>query len=59
LEYDIKTELGPMRVAYRESITKTSEETLILDKKIGGSSLFAELTVRVESTLGEIDMQAI
>jgi elongation factor G len=56
LEYGIKAELGPMRVAYRESINASTEETLVLDKKVGGSSLFAELTVRVESTLGEYDM---
>lgn len=59
LEYGIEAELGPMRVAYRESIGGTAEETLVLDKKIGGSSLFAELTIRVESTIEDFDMQAI
>jgi hypothetical protein len=48
-----------MRVAYRESINTNSEETLIIDKKIGGSSLYAELTLRVESTIGDYDMQSI
>jgi elongation factor G len=56
IEYNIKAELGPMRVAYRESINAFAEETITLDKKIGGSSLYAELTIRVESTLGEYDM---
>ena len=59
LEYNIKAELGPMRVAYRESINTNSEETLVIDKKIGGSSLYAELTLRVESTIGDYDMQSI
>lgn len=48
-----------MRVAYRESINTNSEETLVIDKKIGGSSLYAELTLRVESTIGDYDMQSI
>ena len=35
LEYGIVGELGPMRVAYRESIGKDHELELELDKKIG------------------------
>jgi len=32
LEYKIKADLGPMRVAYRESIGTTNELELTLDK---------------------------
>lgn len=32
IEYGIKAELGRMRVAYRESVSKTAEGELILDK---------------------------
>jgi len=32
LEYGIKSELGKMRVAYRESVSKTASGELILDK---------------------------
>lgn len=56
LEYKLKAELGPMRVAYRESISKTNELELCLDKVIGGSSLYAKLKIRIESTLEDYDI---
>ena len=55
LEYGIKTELGAMRVAYRESVGDSFEEELILDKKIGKSSCYAQLTLKIESTLEDFD----
>lgn len=41
IENKIKADLGPMRVAYRESISSSNEQDLKLEKQIGGSSLFA------------------
>ena len=34
LEYGIKSELGKMRVAYRESAGKTAEAEIVLEKQI-------------------------
>lgn len=59
IEYNIKAELGPMRVAYRESVSQSHELELELDKSIGGSSLYAKLCLRIESTIEEYDMAAI
>ena len=59
IEYKLKAELGPMRVAYRESIGKTHDLELTLDKQVGGSSMYAKLAVRIESTLEEYDMSEI
>jgi translation elongation factor EF-G len=56
IEYKIKSELGPMRVAYRESVGSTQELELEFDKVIGGSSMYAKLKLRVESTLEDYDM---
>jgi translation elongation factor EF-G len=56
IEYKIKAELGPMRVAYRESVGITQDLELVLDKVIGGSSLYAKLKLRIESTLDDYDM---
>jgi len=56
LEYGIVAELGPMKVAYRESVSKTTELELVLDKKIGAHSLYASLKMRIESTLEEHDI---
>ena len=41
LEYNIRGELGPMRVAYRESSGSTAEEEMKLEKQIGGMNMFA------------------
>lgn len=56
LEYGIVAELGPMRVAYRESIGQDNEMELVLDKKIGSHSLYAKLRLRIESTLEDFDI---
>lgn len=45
LEYKLKAELGPMRVAYRESVGESQELELVLDKVIGGSSMYAKLKI--------------
>lgn len=49
-------ELGPMRVAYRESVGQDLELELELDKKIGASSMYAKLKIRIESTLEDHDI---
>jgi elongation factor G len=59
LEYNLKADLGPMRVAYRESVGTTQEFELTLDKTVGGSSMFAQLKFRIESTLEDFDMTEI
>ena len=56
LEYGLVAELGPMRVAYRESIGQNRELELELDKKIGQSSMYAKLKIRIESTLEDYDI---
>ncbi len=59
IEYGMKTDLGPMRVAYRESVSLTQELEVELDKAIGGSSMYAKLKFRIESTLEDFDMTEI
>ena len=56
LEYGIKAELGRMRVAYRESIIDAAEEEVELEKTIGGAHMYCKLKIRVESTLGDVDV---
>lgn len=48
-----------MRVAYRESVGDNLELELELDKVIGGSSMYARLKLRIESTLEDYDMSEI
>ena len=48
-----------MRVAYRESIGSSPELEICLDKLIGGSSMYAKLLIRLESTLEDYDMTDI
>jgi|LauGreDrversion4_2_1035121.scaffolds.fasta_scaffold1190092_1 hypothetical protein len=48
-----------MRVAYRESVGSTQELELEFDKVIGGSSMYAKLKLKVESTLEDYDMTQI
>jgi elongation factor G len=56
LDYGISTELGPMRVAYRESVSEYTEHELELQKTIGGAHMYAKLRIGIESTIGEIDV---
>ena len=56
LEYGLKAELGPMRVAYRESIGETTELEVELDKVVGKQSMYCKLKLQVESTLDEHDI---
>ena len=59
IEYGIEATLGRMRVAYRESVDETIEKELTLERTLGGAHMFAQLTIRVESTLDEIDMTEV
>ncbi len=59
IEYGIKAELGKMRVAYRESVGKTTEGELTLEKQIGGTNMYAKLKLQIESTIDDFDMQDI
>jgi len=55
IDYGISATLGPMRVAYRESVGQTKEIELRLEKQIGGQSLFVQLKMSIESTLEDFD----
>lgn len=59
LEYNLKADLGPMRVAYRESVSESSQLEVVLDKKIGSSSMYAKLLIQIESTLDDYDITEI
>lgn len=48
-----------MRVAYRESIGQDKEIELVLDKQIGGQSVYIKIKMRIESTLEDYDMTEI
>lgn len=41
IENGIKSELGRMRVAYRETIGRAVEDTLTIEKIIGGHNMYA------------------
>lgn len=56
IEYGIKSELGRMRVAYRETIGGAVEETLTVEKVIGGHNMYAQLKMLVETTIDDYDM---
>lgn len=59
IEYKLKSDLGPMRVAYRESVGKTHDLEVTLDKLVGGSSMYVKLLIRIESTLEDYDMTEV
>ena len=48
-EYGISSELGKMRVAYRESASTQVEGQLELQKTIGGAHMYAKLAMSLES----------
>jgi len=56
IEYGIKSTLGRMRVAYRESIAENKMQEEKFEKTIGGAHMFAQLKLQVESMIDEIDM---
>ena len=56
IEYGLKSELGPMRVAYRESVGSSIEKEIELDKVIDKISLYGKIKLRLESTLEEFDV---
>lgn len=59
IEYGIKSTLGRMRVAYRESISETQTIEQTFEKTIGGAHMYAKLTLRVESMNDEVDVAEI
>lgn len=48
-----------MRVAYRESVGKTVQGELILEKQIMNTNMYAKICLQIESTLDDFDMQEI
>ena len=59
LEYELKAELGQMKVAYRESVGETVELELELEKVIDKESMYAKIKLGLESTLEEFDVAEI
>lgn len=49
LDYGIKTHLGTMKVAFRESLSDSSPITFTVEKTVGNRQVFAELTLAVEN----------
>ncbi|PRD30369.1 UNVERIFIED_CONTAM: gfm2 [Trichonephila clavipes] len=47
VEYGIEAYLGPLQVAYRETLSKTVENTHILDKNISGSKHFVKVCLKL------------
>lgn len=45
-----------MRVAYRESVTVSNQDSLVLEKTIGGAHMYASIKIGIESTIEEFDM---
>ena len=43
IEYGIKSTLGRMRVAYRESISDARSKEMVFEKTIGGAHMYAKL----------------
>ncbi|GBM84119.1 Ribosome-releasing factor 2, mitochondrial [Araneus ventricosus] len=47
VEYGINAYLGPLQVAYRETLGKTAEHTHVLDRTISGSKHFVKITMKL------------
>ncbi|KFM72544.1 Ribosome-releasing factor 2, mitochondrial, partial [Stegodyphus mimosarum] len=52
-EYGIDAYLGPLQVAYRESIEKGVEHMHILDKVVGGNKQFVKIILRIYPSQNE------
>lgn len=48
IDYGLESEVGPMKVAYRESVGKLCENNFKLEKVIGNHWQYAELTLSIE-----------
>lgn len=59
IEYGIRADLGRMRVAYRESVGKTTDGELVLEKLINGVNMYAKIQMQIETTLDDFDVQDI
>lgn len=53
LDYGLKSTLGNMRVAYRESVNNITRHSFTLDTSKGGKSQFAEITLEIEGIYPE------
>ncbi|KAF8786092.1 Ribosome-releasing factor 2 like protein [Argiope bruennichi] len=47
VEYGINVYLGPLQIAYRETLGKIVEHTHVLDRAISGSKHFAKITMKL------------
>lgn len=48
IDYGLKTELGKMRVAFRESFSETVTHEMELDQVIGSQKMYAKLKLTIE-----------
>ena len=48
IEYGIKTQLGDMQVAYRESVARSASERVKVERHYGNQLLFAEIEIELE-----------
>ncbi|CAB3249526.1 unnamed protein product [Arctia plantaginis] len=51
-EYKIDVELGPLQIAYRESLLGTSRHTQAVDRKIGGLKQMCKVTMSAKTIKG-------
>lgn len=56
LEYNIKSTLGKMRVAYRETVGSPVESELELEKAISGQNMYAKIKMRLSTSIDEVDV---
>ncbi|XP_064602469.1 ribosome-releasing factor 2, mitochondrial-like [Liolophura sinensis] len=58
-EYGIEVEMGPLQVAYKETITESSEVTERLDKTLGDRHHFVSMTLSVHPNQTGQDFKAV
>lgn len=51
-EYRIEVELGPLQIAYRETLQGSARHTLAVDRKIGGSRQLCKVTMSAKPVKG-------
>ncbi|KAF9412423.1 hypothetical protein HW555_009092 [Spodoptera exigua] len=51
-EYKIEVELGPLQIAYRETLQGSARHTLAVDRKIGGSRQTCKVTMSAKPVKG-------
>ncbi|XP_013785962.1 ribosome-releasing factor 2, mitochondrial-like [Limulus polyphemus] len=52
-EYGVEAFLGPLQVSYRETANNSHQETVELNKVLGGTKHFVKITLAIKPALGE------